>query len=363
MNFAFAQVINYDCKRCNTLEKAPLNYSWALDRSVSIAKRTAEKNTQSYGYQISFYSNDNKKFIPIRSRQSILILEVAQSIKNKRQAQNILLTLLPEQRNTLTSIKTEFHDNHIYLPIQNLKLSSDESKLMLNEPKKNLIGAMIIEPKANKKKLALASERDKYQYGDTLHVKFTADESMGIVQAVKANMLLPNEQAIELPVAISGDGNFEILYKFNTLENLGPSAWYLIVNIRYNYGEELISEQVKLPLEYSLPSAEIIKALPTAFKNKVSHIDADFSLQVATASRYAIEATLYGQCNQRKQALMHGQSAKWLDIGQGLLTLSFELDKLATGSCLEKLSIENIRLVDQGQLKSIQDYKPIQVVS
>ena len=126
--------------------------------------------------------------------------------------------------------------------------------------------------------------------------------------------------------------------------------WYLEVNIRAELGQDIIRRAAHAAFSYSVPSASMLNV------RKISSKPLTFvaTLNVATASRYALQSVLYKKNGKGEvKPVETSQKAQWLEPGKQIIQFTFDNSSQLSDDILY---LGYLRLIDYGQLKTVYQY-------
>jgi len=90
-------------------------------------------------------------------------------------------------------------------------------------------------------------------------------------------------------------------------------------------------------------------------------LDFQFSVELLTEGRYELRGLLTGSKHHEITPIAIGQTARWLPRGMHILSLHFRKSVLDSASCREPFFIQNVQLLNQGELYFLDEHPGIQL--
>lgn len=196
-----------------------------------------------------------------------------------------------------------------------------------------------------------------YQYGDklTATISLNDPDEYYTIDEISVSLIGPVGQIIPLTLTKFKRNQFKASTTLLSEINDHGENWYVEANIITESGM-IIRRSGHTAFSYSVPSASLISI------KKLSSKPLTFvaTLDVATASRYALQSVLFRRNGSGEaKPIETSQKAQWLEPGKQVIQFTFDnSNQLAEDS----LSIGYLRLTDYGQLKTVYQYnQPIKL--
>ncbi|KTD18901.1 hypothetical protein Ljor_0124 [Legionella jordanis] len=361
-------VIPYDCKICEELSHEQLSHSWAIE-AKSLKKN--ESNRQiSRKYQKTASLKDLENGVTITTQGPSAVIRISTTAKHNKSPQFFILNSKGEQF-SLSEASTLFAKENA------LSRTAFADELLAFELKPEL-GAGKFVLKASKGQLQLDSayqihvydrnastyltvetNKTRYHYGEQLSVLIRLiDEDLNYpIDDISAYLLSPYGEPISLNLEQIENNLY--LAKFDLLSDKDSHGenWYVDVQTTTIVNNTEIIRHGHTAFSYVIPSSAIreIKAKNT--------YEFSAKLEVATGSRYALEAVLFGRdANGAYQPFAAVQSASW--FAAGVHNFDFSFDSNLKSDYKPPYFIGYLRLIDFGQLKPVYEYsEPIAITA
>ncbi|CEK10314.1 DUF4785 domain-containing protein [Legionella hackeliae] len=364
------QIISYECAQCENLSHDDLNSSWATDdeplnddvmhqqtsRQYQI-KATAQQlnagiaiHTQAPGAIIHITkaqsdSKTNPDFF-IKTRQAKLSMLEASSLFAQKDA--LKDTAFAGQLVAL-QLKPELGSGKFILG-SNTHLTGDDGQFIIH-----------VYDKYAPTYLSVETDKGRYHYGDKLKVtiRLSDDELNYPIDEINASLINPNGEITNLTLEQVSDNLYQTQIDLQSDKNSQGENWYIAVETTSLVEEETIIRQAHTAFSYVIPSAAISKIKP--IDNKPLAFSA--KINVATGSRYALEAVLFGSDSEGKLHPINAvQSASWLAPGKHVINFSFDSQQKTNYKAPYYLGY--LHLIDFGQLKPVYEYNtPIELTT
>ncbi|MDI9818567.1 MULTISPECIES: DUF4785 domain-containing protein [unclassified Legionella] len=365
-------VMPYDCRDCESLPHEDLNSAWYTeDKPLSegvIHKQISRK------YQIKATLKELSTGVAIYTQASGAVIRIAATnpaakIKpdfyiKKPQGANLGL----KQASVLFSSdealnNTAFAGESVVLK---LKPELGSGKFIINIPSTQLkqdneLFIIHVYDKEAPAFLAVETDRARYHYGDELKVNISLhDDALSYpIDYINASLLSPEGEVTPLTLEQVHDNLYQASINLTSNKNGAGENWYVIVDASTLVDTQVIKRQAHTAFSYVIPSASLLKVSRQG-KEPFS-FSAD--LEVATGSRYALEAVLFGSDSGGNiHPIETVQSASWLPAGTHHLNFSFDSDLKTDYKAPYYLGY--LHLIDFGQLKPVYEYNtPIELTA
>lgn len=351
----------YDCEVCATLSHENLQDKW--DISSAPLNQKVSNQQKSYGYRQQVTLNQLRAGVLVTTLAPGAVLRVAAMQNKPLPALNIKtpaqkkLTL--KEASALDSEEADFGNEAITSPHQHIiqlkpelgsgafLLKSDDQTAPSNET--YLISVL---DKFSSTYLQVETDSLHYQYGDLLKATISLeDEDYDFsINDIDVNLFGPQGQIIALDIKRLRANTFQATTTLLSELNDRGENWYVEANIQTRSGVEIVRRSGHTAYSYSVPSASLIQV------RKLSSRPLTFvaTLDVATASRYALQSVLYRKNGGGSASPIEtSQKAQWLEPGKHLIQFTFDNQSQFTE---DNLYLGYLRLIDYGQLKTVYQY-------
>lgn len=370
----------YECLSCINLSHEFLSTSW-VTKNTLLGHQTLHKQT-SRKYQMNTNLNELHQGVAIYTEAPGAVVRLSpvnpnQSIKPelriKNSLQNTTLSLIEasSQYTQGESLKSAALTENT-IAFAKLKPELGAGKFIISSPtrasaKSTEVPDYIIQVYDQNSPTYLSIETDKayYRYGDTLTaVIILRDNQLKYpVENIKVTLINPNKEKTLLDVQPLSSTMFKVQASLNSERNTLGENWYIEASASAISENRTIYRQAHTSISYAIPSAAVKEIERTNIKiavvnDKNSSITAysfNAKIDVATDSRYALEAVLYGTDKKGNiKAMQIAQSAAWLTVGEN--TLSFSFDPNVQTAYKAPYYLGYIHLTDYGQNKPVYNY-------
>lgn len=197
-----------------------------------------------------------------------------------------------------------------------------------------------------------------YQYGDKVTAKISLVDNYVDYDTdeIEASLIGPSGQNVPLKIRKLRNNQFEATATLTSEVNDHGENWYLEANVQTDYAQDSVKRYGHTAFSYSIPSASLLNVAKLSSKplTFVATID------VATASRYALQSVLYRKSSKGEPIPMEtSQRAQWLEAGKQVIQFTFDNSHQLSE---DNLYLGYLRLTDYGQLKTVYQYnQPIKL--
>ncbi|WP_058535581.1 DUF4785 domain-containing protein [Legionella saoudiensis] len=357
----------YECSECYKLSHQTLRASWAIAQTT--LEHKVRKDQKSYSYNQVITQEQLREGVAISTRapgavvritplqkKSVpeLVLQTPQkqqlSLKDASalysQDEDLDESLLAAEHQTMTQLKPDLGFGTFILKSQTNSVH-DANSYLINVFDKFSLLYLKVEPSSL-----------QYQYGDEFSATISLKDydTNYSVDDVNASLVGTNDEFIPLKLSKIKRNVFQAKTKLMSALNTHGDNWYVEAEVFSEQEDGHVRRTARSAFSYSIPSASLI-----ALKKISSHpLTFAATVEVATASRYALQTVLFNQ-NSDGQLLPveTAQSAQWLEPGTQTIKFSFDNSKHLTE---DTLSVGYLHLTDYGQLKTVYQYdEPIKL--
>lgn len=345
------ELVAYHCTSCDELSKKEVFYSYPISKNTALQKDEWHP-IQSKGsiYQMTINHDHFKKGINLLPFKKKTVLEISRKDNHPFNKSAFYLHHDNNQPSLLINPQTNKDDTALLL-----KLTGNELSLKNHQLEKGKYQIHIYAP--HDASLRLYSKKQRYFYNEPIEFELTLEPNLlGDLIKLEAVIEMPDGKQIPIEVKSIDNQLYVLKHKLLTLDNFEGSPWYLKVNADFYDEQDRITQSTSLAFEYIIPSAKISR-VTTHIKENI--VQAEFAIEAAMESRFALDGTLFASCNDKYQPIMQAQTASWLDKSYAELNLRFDLSKLNNKVCRGPYQIKQIHLNDYGQLKIVDTYEQI----
>ena len=201
--------------------------------------------------------------------------------------------------------------------------------------------------------LTIGTNKAIYQYGEQLTTTIALGDDLSHypLDSIKDNLVTSEGKKIPLLLKKNYDHSYTATTTLKSEKNNPGDNWYVEAETSATVEGNIINRQAHSAFTYAIPSA-VIKEIN---QTKSAPFTFNASLEVATGSRYVLQAVLY-KTNEKgnKIPLELAQSASWLTPGTHEIHFSFSPEDKNTANI--KYYVSAIQLIDYGQIKPIFGY-------
>lgn len=358
----------YECKSCEQLSRDTLQEQWGIVNS-SLEHVTSNRQ-KSFGYKKQVTAAQLEagvtlqttapgaviRIVPLQkqavpqlqittSKKEVLSLKAASSLYSQDGDQGNAMNITTDQ--TVVQIKPELGSGNFVINSTN-KLNT----LKAAQTDSSDAYSINVLDKSSSTFLEIETDSSHYQYGDKVTATFSFNEGSYEAKDIQAFLIDPMQKKVPLQLVKLNDQTFSASVTLESELNDHGENWYIEADV----GGGLVRRTGHCAFSYSIPSAALlsIKKSPSTALTFVS------TVEVASASRYALQSVLFRKNNQGEPvSLKTLQKAQWLEPGIHQIEFTFENSNQLKD---EELYLGYLRLIDYGQLKSVYQFdKPIEL--
>ncbi|ASQ46349.1 DUF4785 domain-containing protein [Legionella clemsonensis] len=364
-------VVPYECAQCENLSHEDLNSSWVTEDEP--LRDNVMHQQISRQYRIKATARQLNEGITIHTQAPGAVIQIAKVNATSPSPVNFYLKSSQGKQFTLAEASQLFSQNDALkntalagqlLALQlKPELGSGRFILSSNGRLSENDGPFIIHIYDRNAPTYLSVESDKarYHYGDKLNITIhlSDDELNYPIDEINASLISPDGEITNISLEQVADNLYQAQVDLQSNKNSQGENWYITVETSTLLGEQTIIRQAHTAFSYVIPSATIYKIKP--IPNKPLSFSA--KVEVATGSRYAIEAVLFGSDTQGKiHPITAVQSAAWLSPGKHAINFSFDSELKTDYKAPYYLGY--LHLIDFGQLKPVYEYNtPIELTT
>lgn len=357
----------YECDECTKLSHDTLRANWTMTKAL--LESDPNKNSKSYSYN-----------------QVITARQLHQGIGLATRAPGAVVRITPLQKKSIPELELITPENQsLHLKDASALYAQDEAlgeSLLTTEHQTMLqikpelgFGTFILKSKTNTANktdsyllhvfdkysliyLQVESDSLHYQYGDQFKatISLQDNDNSYSLDEVSASLISADEQIIPLKLTKIKHNKFEANTTLLSESNTHGDNWYIEAEVISEHEDGITRRTARTAFSYSIPSASLLNL------KKVSSTPLTFTatVDVATASRYALQSVLFRQDSAGKPIPVEtSQSSQWLEPGKQTIKFSFDNSKHLAD---DTLSVGYLHLTDYGQLKTVYQYdQPIKL--
>lgn len=355
---------SYECDVCGKLSHENLQDKWGisgqslnekvsnLQKSYSYKQRvTSEQlragvtvSTLAPGAVVRITPLQNKAMPQLKLKtpaHQLLNLKDASTLYSEDEAFGNVTT----KHQTMLQIKPELGSGRFVIKSNNANIINTDSYMIS------------VFDKFSKTYMEVETNSLHYQYGDTLTATISLhDDDDYDIDEIYVSLVGPAGQNIPLKLKKLKNHKYQATATLLSEVNDHGENWYVEAEIISESGMNLVRRIGHTAFSYSVPSATLISV------KKLSSKPLTFvaTLEVATASRYALQSVLYRKNGiGEPKPIETSQKAQWLEAGKQVIQFTFDNSSQLTD---DSLSIGYLRLTDYGQLKTVYQFnQPIKL--
>lgn len=357
----------YECDECDKLSHDTLHTNWSLPGTPFLD--TADKDHKSYSYN-----------------QMVTAEQLHQGIKLSTRAPGAVVRITPLEKKAIPELELATPQNQLlslkdasalYAQDEALgeSLLTTEHQAMMQIKPELGFGTFTLKSKktsANDANSYLLHVFDKYsllylqvephslhyQYGDqfTATISLKDNDNDYALNEVNAALISADDQIVPLKLTRIKRNQFEASTTLLSELNTHGDNWYIEAEVLSEQDDGIVRRTARTAFSYSIPSASLLSI------KKISSNPLTFAatIEVATASRYALQSVLFHKKSAGEPIPVEtSQNAQWLAPGKQTIKFSFDNSKRLAD---DTLSVGYLHLTDYGQLKTVYQYdQPIKL--
>jgi hypothetical protein len=354
MTFPQTPIKSYDCDTCSSLSKELIQTAWGIEDKPLNNALSNEQRSVWYQKIITGKALNAGFKIHTQGKKAVIRVE------NISQKNPIKLTVQAKNQpaQSVQAASTEWSSDALPFSKRNhlifqLKPDLGQGSFILKTvgtsiPDDAQILVHVLD-KYSATYLSLTTNKSTYVYGDELVATIQLRDEITDypIDDISATLTNPEGKFIALSVERVDKNTYQA--KANLLSEMNPKGenWTVETSVTSSLNNETVTRQGHTAFSYAIPSAAVREITPDPID--ASKYTAD--IEVATASRYALQAILYQIDGEgKKHPVQIAESADWLAIGKQSLTLAFNPPKAQDAS---HYVLGDIQLIDYGQIKSV----------
>lgn len=205
--------------------------------------------------------------------------------------------------------------------------------------------------------LTVSTDKARYHYGDELVATFSLrDDAVGYpIDVITANLVTPDGNQRPLSLEKVSWDVYQAKLMLRSEKGFHGENWYIEAQVDTDVGGRNVKRQAHTAFSYTIPSAAVrsIKR-----NNPAEPFKFTAQVEVATGSRYALQAVLFATDDQGKVVPVDTvQSAAWFATGVNELNFSFNPEESTQYKAPYFLGA--LQLTDYGQLKAVYEYSQL----
>lgn len=358
----------YNCEECDLLSHELLQDTWAIDSESLFSPVTNAQQS-------------------VRYKQTVTMKQLRQGVTIYTQSAKAVIRIDPGENTAVPELEI-IGPNYTILPlvqasttqVQNGSLGESSHALRhqtIWQLKPELQhGAFTIYSKDKKVKetalftihvydkfstTVLEVETDKlhYQLGDTVTatISLKNNDTTYPIQGIDVSLVNPEGKFKALDLVEIDQNRVQAQFIMDSTSNDYGRVWYIEADVYSNYGPSTVKRNGHTAFSYSIPSASLL----TVTKVSLTPLVVESKVEVATASRYSIQAALFLKSERGGFIPLEiSHTSQWLE--PGIHTMHFGFDNVHHLD-EDRLYLGYLRLIDYGQLTPVYQYlQPIEFI-
>jgi hypothetical protein len=355
---------SYHCETCEALSHVPLNRCWAVGNITPGHVTLHKQESVKYHQEVTLAELQKGVSIYTQAPGAVIrIVRQGKSLNPFTPKFSIKKEGIERSLNEASSLwaENEALQNSVFaneLTAIQLKAELGSGEFILSEKSKSTHSnerfMIHVLDKASSTMLSLETDKAFYQYGDELvtTIRLHDNYSDYPIDTLTAYVISPDGEVFSLTTEKVSNEAYKAYLKLNSEKNPRGKNWYVEAEVTTKIDEQTFKRHAHTAFSYGIPSAAITEL--KALRSKPYHFSV--GVNVATGSRYALQATLFATTNQgRKEAIESAQSAAWLPPGQSEIVISFAPE--IANRYKAPYYLGSFQLIDYGQLKTVDTYK------
>lgn len=352
---------SYECDTCDNLSHETLEDKWSISNKPLDQKSSNLQKSYGYKEQVTLKQLQEgvvistlapgaivritplqKKSIPqlILKTPTNKLLDLKEASSLFTQDEELADTLFAANHQTMLQIKPELGSGKFIIKSKIIEANNSDTYLI------NVFD------KYSSAFIEIQSDSTHYQYGD----KFTAtitlmdDEEDYSIDDIDVSLVGPKGQEEPVKLTQINYNTFEASTTLDSELNTHGENWYIEAEVLSEFKHSLVKRNGHTAFSYSVPSASVLSL------KKLSSKQLTFvaTLDIATASRYALQSVLFHKNDKGKIVPVEtAQKAQWMKPGKHLIQFTFDNSGQLSD---DSLYLGYLRLIDYGQLKTVYQY-------
>lgn len=208
--------------------------------------------------------------------------------------------------------------------------------------------------------LKVGTDKTLYHYGDKLTATISlGDDAIGYpIDVVSAKLIAPDGTTTAMEIETADKNIYIATSQLSFEKGYAGENWYIEAQAETNVGNDVVKRYAHSAFSYAISSAEIreLKSIKA-----VQPFNFTARIEVATGSRYVLQAVLSATKDGKTVPVELTQSASWLSPGEQHINFSFSPEIAANYS--PPYYLNGVKLLDYGQMKPVFELnKPINLV-
>jgi len=356
----------YECDVCSKLSHENLQDKWEITAQPLNRKISNRQKSYSYREEVTAEQLHAGVVLPTLAPGAVMRITPLQD----RALPNLILktpdnqVLSLQQASVLYSEDEAFGDKSITTKHQTMIQIKPElgfgnftlkSKKSNAKPKQHYLISVF--DKFSTSYLQVETDSVHYQFGDKLTATITLkdDDTNYTSDKVEATLVSPTGEMTPIELTKINHNQYEGTASLSSGVNDHGENWYIEASVSANYGDHFLRRSGHTAFSYAVPSASLLNV------KKISTKPLTFvaTLDIATASRYALQSVLFRKNGGEAKPIETSQKAQWLETGRQVIQFTFDNSSQFAD---DMLYLGYLRLIDYGQLKTVYQYnQPIKL--
>lgn len=200
--------------------------------------------------------------------------------------------------------------------------------------------------------LQIQADNNAYLYGQALNVSSSLKNSQKSLPIQNMKGFIRSPDGVVTPISFKreNEGVFSVSKPLDQPGAITPGLWEVHTQVQGMLNGTPVRRNVKTAFSYIMPQARLTGELNLETPAG-GDLSATLSVDVQSASRYELKATLYGtDANGKQQAFMVANTASWLNPGENTLQLVFDSKLLKQSNLSPPYEVRDLRLMDQSRM-------------
>lgn len=355
-------VTAYDCDSCEKLSRVPLSYSWATD-AQSLTFQKALKARPSKSLQRVITLAELRRGINLHTHADGAIVRVSVQKSKGHAALATLRIQTPDGVEHAPSEVADVHtpgaglagaDEHALPTVLVLHKNAGHGKFVLKSTDTALDEAtpvfVHVYDRYSDISLQVSTEKEHYYFGEDLVVKVRMDEGDDTLPIDYMTLTLrsPEGETWSLSFYEVDEGLYEARMPLPEARNSHGENWYVEVLAESWLEEDTVSLSTHIAFSCSIQSGAVRSIRQTGSSPTLLETE----IEVATASRYGLQAVLFGTgADGKRYPVSINQTAQWLEPGKHTLALQMSVPEDRKAGA--PWSVGYLQLTDYGQYKPV----------
>lgn len=347
-----------------TLDRVPVQVSWALDPAAELNARPVAFVQESREYWLNASEAELQRGVSLPTTADAALIRISPHSNNSTRLVVDDLVIRAGGRSYSGAEATQSVADAATLRAAGMDVSEGTviAKLASSVGRGNLQLAApaargnylihVFEP-TSATVLRLGAARDTVVAGQALRINANLDGARA--SAAKGVLTAPDGHTQPFELQRQADGSWQADVVPDAAHAGGAGLWEVHAFASGGDSRAPVLRDAKTAFAVAQPTARLSGEVSSALSTDRAGLSLSIGVEAASASRYQLAGVLYGTAaDGSRHPVAYGQSAAWLDAGKGRLALSFDRAALADAKLSAPYELRDLRLSNQADLSLIE---------